>query len=55
MINFKGGQFEMNAAEFSDLRAFVDGRGYYHPSPFQALFKNSLQANTLHAFNSLAF
>ena len=22
------------AAEVSDLRAFVDGRGYYYPSPF---------------------
>ena len=46
------------AAEFSDLRAFVDGRGYYYPLPFQGFFENSLQARThtliiLHHFEIL--
>ena len=36
LINLKHvDQFEINAAEFSDLRAFVNGRGCYYPSLFQ--------------------
>ena len=42
-------QSKINAAQFSDLRAFVDGKGYYYPLPFQGVFENSLQARTLHA------
>ena len=34
MINLKHDQLEINVAECSDLRAFVDGRENYYPWPF---------------------
>ena len=34
MINLKRDQLEINVAECSDLRAFMDGRGNYYPWPF---------------------
>ena len=34
MINLKHDQLEINVAECSDLRAFMDGRGNYYPWPF---------------------
>ena len=34
LINLKHDQLEINVAEFSDLRAFVDGRENYYPWPF---------------------
>ena len=48
VINLKHDQFEINAAEFLDLRAFADGWGYYYPSPFQGFFSKTLYRRGLH-------
>ena len=31
---FEPDQLELNVAEYSDLRAFMDGQGNYYPWPF---------------------
>ena len=52
-LSLKHDQFEIDAAEFSDFRAFVDGRDYYYPWPFQGFFENSLnsiQFNFIYTF-----
>ena len=44
VINLKPDQLEINVAECSDLRAFVDGRENYYPWPFYAFYEN-IQTN----------
>ena len=44
MINLKHDQLEINTAECSVLRAFVDGRENYYPWPFYAFYEN-IQTN----------
>ena len=44
VINLKRDQLEINVAECSDLRTFVDGRENYYPWPFQAFYAN-IQTN----------
>ena len=44
VINLKHDQLEINMAECSDLRAFVDGRENFYPWPFYSFFAN-IQTN----------
>ena len=44
VINLKHDQLEINMAECSDLRAFVDGRENFYPWPFYSFYAN-IQTN----------
>ena len=44
VINLKHDQLEINVAECSDLRAFVDGRENFYPWPFYGFYAN-IQTN----------
>ena len=52
MINLKHDQLEINVAECSDLRAFVDGREICHFKAFTQTFKQTFNCRGRESWNT---